>query len=178
MPSLIAKAPLTATPLQIGGAKLSAIDPGPITSVAPFRGKEAAVAVALERLGLSFPAPGQYVESNGLRLVWTGRDQAFLIGAAPEGLEGLAALTDQSDGWAALLLEGPAAEAVLARLYPLDLRASVFPPGHASRSALNHMLSILLRTGADSFQIMVFRSMAQTAWHELHAAMTGLAARP
>jgi sarcosine oxidase subunit gamma len=39
------------------------------------------------------------------------------------------------------------------------------------------MSSVLLRTGTDAFEIMVFRSMARTAWHEVEAALTALAAR-
>jgi metal-dependent amidase/aminoacylase/carboxypeptidase family protein len=36
---------------------------------------------------------------------------------------------------------------------------------------------VLFRTALDAFTILVFRSMARTAWHELETAMTGLAAR-
>jgi heterotetrameric sarcosine oxidase gamma subunit len=71
--------------------------------------------------------------------VWTGPDQAFLIGAPAPDLTGLAAVTDQSGGWAALQLQGPGAEAVLMRLFPLDLRARAFAPGHAARAPLGHM---------------------------------------
>jgi len=35
----------------------------------------------------------------------------------------------------------------------------------------------LTRTGTETVEIMVFRSMAQTAVHELTQAMTGVAAR-
>jgi sarcosine oxidase subunit gamma len=66
---------------------------------------------------------------------------------------------------------------VLARLHPLDLRASAFPAGHCARAPFNHMSSILIRTGPHVFEVLVFRSMARTAWHEAEAAMTALAAR-
>ena len=128
-------------------------------------------------LGLSFPAPNRFVEAAGAKIVWTGREQAFLIGASGEGLTGLAALTDQSDGWAVLTLQGQQAEAALMRLYPLDLRLAQFGVGQAARAPLNHMASILMRTGADAFTVMVFRSMARTAWHEIETALKALAAR-
>ena len=163
--------------LTLAGVTLAEADLGQITSVAPFMGQDKALAMALKALGLSFPAPNQVSSKGGVRLVWTGRDQAFLIGAAPQGLDGLAALTDQSDGWAALRLDGPGAGDVLARLYPLDLRAAAFPVGRVARAPLNHMSSILMRPGPQSFEMLVFRSMARTAWHEAEVAMRALAAR-
>jgi sarcosine oxidase subunit gamma len=163
--------------LTLAGVTLAEADLGQITSVAPFMGQDRALAKALKALGLSFPAPNQVSSKDDARLVWTGRDQAFLIGAAPQGLDGLAALTDQSDGWAALRLDGPGAGDVLARLYPLDLRAAAFPVGRVARAPLNHMSSILMRPGPQSFEMLVFRSMARTAWHEAEVAMRALAAR-
>jgi sarcosine oxidase subunit gamma len=62
------------------------------------------------------------------------------------------------------------------RLVPLDLRAQSFPPGTCTRSALNHMGLIIVRE-ADGFLLLVFRSMAETAWHELETALQALHAR-
>ncbi len=178
MPELIAKSPLSGrVPLTLGAAALSEQTLGPITSVAPFKGRATALTKALKPLGLTFPAPNRFTANGPACLVWTARDQAFLLGVAPGGLASHAALTDQSDGWAGLRLDGVAAEAVLARLYPLDLRLAAFAVGHAARAPLNHMPSVLLRTEAETFDILVFRSMARTAWHELEAAMKGVAAR-
>jgi heterotetrameric sarcosine oxidase gamma subunit len=178
VPDLVAKSPLAGrAALTLAGVTLAEADLGQITSVAPFMGQDKALAGALKALGLSFPAPNQVSSKGDVRLVWTGRDQAFLIGAAPQGLDGLAALTDQSDGWAALRLDGPGAGDVLARLYPLDLRAAAFPVGRVARAPLNHMSSILMRPGPQSFEMLVFRSMARTAWHEAEMAMRTLAAR-
>ncbi len=174
MADLLASPPLDHAPLTHRGATLALLAPGPITSIAPFPG--ANVDNALKPLGLAFPAPNRFTESNGARLVWTGRDQAFLMGAEPPALDG-AASTDQSDGWAAFTLQGPDAEAALARLVALDLRATAFPVGHAARSGLNHLPMVLARTGADAFLILTFRSMARTCWYELETAMTGVAAR-
>ena len=54
------------------------------------------------------------VTKGAAACVWTGRGQAFLIGAEPpDGLAGIAALTDQSDAWVVLRLAGPALEDVL-----------------------------------------------------------------
>lgn len=179
MPELIASAPLGGpAPLTLGAVTLAEVDIGPITAIAPFPGRAAAVDRALKSLGLTFPAPNASATKGDARILWTGREQAFLIGAAPpEGLQGAAAVTDQSDGWAALHLHGPGAEAALMRLVALDLRALAFPPGRCTRAGLNHMPMVLWRPSLDAFTILVFRSMARTAWHEIEGAMTGLAAR-
>lgn len=164
-------------PVTLPDAGLTELPFAPVTSVAPFAGQEKAVATALMKLGLGWPGPGQSIRAGGVSCLWSGRGQAFLIGAVPEGLAGLAALTDQSDGWARMQLEGPAAESVLARLVPLDLRIAAFPEGAVARCGLGHMPMVLLRDGPQRFQIMVFRSMVGSAVHDLAVAMKAVAAR-
>jgi len=176
VPDLIAKTALGGQSVTLGGVTLAEVELGPITSVAMLPGGAKAVAKGLRPLGLTFPAPNTFATKKGARLLWTGREQAFLTGVAVSMLEG-AAVSDQSDGWAVVALGGVAAGDVLARLVPLDLRLAVFPVGRVARTQLNHMNVILLRVGPTAFEIMVFRSMARTAWHELHAVMEMLAAR-
>ncbi len=178
MPELIAKSPLSdITPITLGGLRLSELALGPITSIAPLPGQDKAVGKALKPLGLTFPAPNTFASAAEAKLVWTARNQAFLIGvAAPNAMPG-AALTDQSDGWAGLRIEGPTTADALMRPYPLDLRLKSFPVGTAARAPLNHMQSVLMRTAPYAFDLLVFRSMARTAWHEIEAAMRTLAAR-
>lgn len=176
MPELIAKTALSGRMLTLGGVTLAEADPGRITSIAAFPGMEKALAKGLKALGLALPAPNTFTEKKGARIVWTGREQAFLMGVEVPALDG-AAMTDQSDGWTALALSGAAAADVLARLVPLDLRLAACPVGTALRTQVNHMNAVILRTGDYGFEILVFRSMARTAWHELEAAMGMVAAR-
>jgi len=165
-------------PLEAGDCRLAALPVERITAIQPFPGQEATVDTLLRPLGLRFPAAGESLSHGGVRLHWAGRATAFLMGAAPpEGLRTSAALTDQSDGWAGLRLEGPGSAEVLARLVPLDLRMARFAPGRAARTPVNHMQALILRAGAEVFDIHVFRSMAGTAVHELTQAMRGVAAR-
>lgn len=176
MPELIAKSALEGRSLTLGGVTLAELDVGPITSLAVYPGAAKVVAKGLKTLGLAMPAPNSFAEKKGARIVWTGREQAFLIGADCPVQEG-AAVTDQSDGWAVLGLTGAAAVDVLARLVPMDLRLAACPVGTALRTQVNHMNAILLRTGDYGFEIMVFRSMARTAWHEIETALHMVAAR-
>jgi heterotetrameric sarcosine oxidase gamma subunit len=163
-------------PLSAGGVTLSEVLPEAITSVAPFAGQDAAVSASLDAaVGAAFPEPNRWAGSAAARAVWTGPGQAMVIGrrVTPEG----AALTDQSDGWAVLRVEGEGAEAVLARLVPVDVRRRHMPPGHAARTLLHHMTCTLLRVDDTAFEILVFRSMAATAVHHLETAMRSVAAQ-
>lgn len=176
MPELIAKSALEGRTVTVGTVTLAEVDLGRITSIAVFPGGAKAVAKGLKTLGLAMPEPNSFVEKKGARIVWAGREQAFLTGVEPPALEG-AAVTDQTDGWAVLSLSGAGAVDVLARLVPMDLRLAACPVGRALRTQLNHMNVVILRVGDHAFEIMGFRSMARTAWHELAAAMQMLAAR-
>lgn len=175
---LLAKTPCAGKlPLSIGEVSLSEVDWGAITSVAPFSGQEKAVSEALKaEIGARFPAPGRMTGRAGARVVWTGMAQAFVLGPAVTALEG-AALTDQSDAWTCVELEGAAARAVLARVAPLDLRPGVFKTGHAARTQLAHMSAVVMRLGETRYGIMVYRSMAQTLMHDLKEAMRSVAGR-
>jgi sarcosine oxidase subunit gamma len=163
-------------PLTQGAASLAEWTPGPITAVAPYASGGAVVAAALAPLGLAWPAPGRMSVAGSARLAFAGRGVAFLIGAPPPDFGTAAAVTDQSDGWAGLRLSGAAAPDVLARLVALDLRPAALPEGSAVRAMLNHMPLCLMR-GAEEFGMLVFRSMARTAVHEIAAAMARVAAR-
>ncbi len=176
MPELIAKSALEGRSSTSGTVTLAEVAVGPITSIAVFPGGAKAVAKGLKTLGLAMPEPNSFAEKKGARIVWTGRDQAFLIGVAPPVLEG-AAVTDQSDGWAVLSVSGAGVADVLARWVPIDLRLAAFPVGRAVRTQLNHMNVVILRVGDHAFEVMVFRSMARTAWHEVETAMHMVAAR-
>ncbi len=178
MVSLIAKSPLQGrAPVTLAGITLSERLLGRVTSVALLKGQKTALGRVLKGLGLGFPDPNRMRSTDSAQIVWTGREQAFLIEADPAGLAGMAALTDQSDGWAALTLAGEGAADLLMRLYPIDLRLPAFGTGHAARAPMGHMSSVVMRMADDRFDLLVFRSMAQTAWHEVEDAMKKRAAR-
>ncbi|MGC9367915.1 MAG: sarcosine oxidase subunit gamma [Paracoccaceae bacterium] len=180
MAKLIAQPPLKeGLPLEAGTTTLRAPRVGAITSLAPFDGGEGALSEALQAAhGLAFPAPNRATSGAAARCVWTGRGQAMLMGPAPDaGLAKHAAMTDQSDAWALFRLEGADAAAVLVRLVPVDLHPAIFATGHTARTLLGHMACSLTRVGEAGFDIMVMRSMARSALHELGVAMKSVAAQ-
>lgn len=178
MAKLIAKSPAEGLlPLKIGSLTLKEAQPTRLTAVAPWPGKEKAAAAALKKLGLDWPEPARAERNGRSSILWSGRAQAFLVNAAPEGLEPHAALTDISDGWTVLSLDGKGAAEALARLVPVDLSARAFPMGATARTALGHMQALVFRTGTDRFHLSIFRSMTATAIHDIGTAMAALQAR-
>ncbi|WP_297769681.1 sarcosine oxidase subunit gamma [uncultured Roseovarius sp.] len=166
-------------PIVIGDLRLNEVAPERMTSLAPYNGQAEALSEAMQAAhGMAWPVPGRMTGRNGARAMWFGRETALLIGPEPDtGLTAHAALSDQSDAWAVLVLEGPGAADVLARLCPLDLRDHVFKRGHVARTEVAHMAGAIARMGADNWRIMVFRSMAGTLIHEAETAMRRVAAR-
>jgi len=177
---LIAKSPCDGLlPVTVGGMKLTEEHPTQMWSIAPFKGQQKALDEALQAAhGMGLPSVNRATGKAGNRALWFGRDMILLIGPEPDRrLADHAALTDQSDAWAVVKLEGERGEDVLARLVPVDLRPQVFKRGHTLRTELKHMMASITRIGAQSFQIMVFRSMARTLVHDLKTAMEAVAAR-
>lgn len=180
MTDLIARTPCKGLlPLEIGDVTLTEVDAGTLTSIAAFRGQDQALAAVLKTAhGLALPGPNRATGKDGHRAIWFARGQVMLAGPEPDPKLGKhAALTDQSDGWAVVRLEGAGAVDVLARLVPVDLRKSQFKRGHTTRTQVMHMMASITRVGEMAFQIMVFRSMAETLVHDLKTAMEGVAAR-
>lgn len=142
---------------------------GSVTLIAPYATAQAKLVDALKGAhALTWTAPNTRVTQGGAALTWFERDAALPTGmAADPALARCAALTDQSDAWAILVLHGPATLSVLARLMSLDLRLPQFPEGATVRIELAHMPAGLTRLTETSFEITVFRSMARTAHRKI-----------
>ena len=166
-------------PITVGSVALSEVVPEAVTSVTAFKGQGKTVSAAIEaEHGLKMPAPNRSTGNAKLRAIWTGPNQALLIGGPITGdLSVSASMTDQTDAWCIVRLEGDQSVEVLARLTPIDLRSSKFKRGHTAKTDLMHMMASITKTGANAFEIMVFRSMAKTLVHDLTTAMESLAAR-
>lgn len=161
-------------PMTVGGLRLEEADDLSLTCVMPYKGQFAAIAQS----GFVLPEPGGQVRRGNGILRWFGKDTFLSIGGAlPEGVASHAAVSDVTDGWARLVLSGAEAGAVLARLVPVDTRPQALGVDRTVRTLLGHMTASVTRISAEAFEIMVFRSMAHTAVHELGEAMTHVAAR-
>ena len=178
MVKLVARTPLDDLVFDHGDTRLAEVDLGPLTCLSARR-DVGALGSALEAAhGVVWPAPGATAVSGETRIIWFGVGQAMLKGVSPAGgLAEHAALVDQSDAWAAMELSGAGARTVLARLTPIDLRDGAFAEGRTARTLLQHMGCSLTRTGPDTYLILVMRSMAGSAAHDLTRAMETVAAR-
>lgn len=164
-------------PLRFGTVSLTEMDGGTVTWLAPLKGTEHSVSKALKnQIGAGLPGAGASTGADGKRVVWAGPGQVFVIGPELKPIVG-AAMVDHSSAWARMALEGAEAAEVLARLVPVDLRDMTFSVRRTARTQLGHMACSLLRAGPDRFEIMVFRSMATSAVHELARAMEMVATR-
>ena len=178
MAELIAKTPLDdMAPLTIGACTVTEVNLGALTSFAPYAHAKIADPFKASH-GMAWPAPNRATGKDGARAIWFGRDMVVLAGPEPDAkLAKHAALTDQSDAWTSVTLSGAGAEAVLARLIPLDLSVAQFKRGHTARTQIQHMTGSVTRIGAETFLLMVFRSVAGTLLHDLERAMASVAAR-
>lgn len=176
MDNLQAELPLSGFEVAVADMSLQMIDPGPMWSVTPYAG---CADRAAEVLGGKLPKVQRSVRTGGGEVVWWSRGQFMMFGALDvPAMGGIAAVTDQSDAWSVFELSGAQSEAVLARLVPVDLRQATFKRGHCARTVLNHMPLHVTRISNAGFRLMTFRSMAQTAAHELEFVMRSVAARP
>ena len=165
-------------PLTIGALTARENAPRRITAILPFRGKDETLRTALKKAhDLSLPAPGKITQKAGMRLVWAGRDQVLLIGAKPASrtLAPSAALEDQSNAWAVIRLQGEGPANALARLCPVDLRASVFKQNHVVATEFAHIPALITRAPS-GVEIMVGRSFVKTAVERLSDARESVAA--
>lgn len=166
-------------PLRCGSMRLAEVTWAPISAIAPFAGQQGVVSGLLDdQVGLHWPEPGLSFCHGSARVIWAGLDLAFLVGAAvPDDVLQYAAVTDQSDAWAVVSLEGPEVRQVLARVCPLDLRETEFPVGRCAKSLVQHMSCLIVCEEGERFIICVFRSMAASLCHDLHVAMQSVGAR-
>ena len=180
MAELIAKtACADLLPLEFVGLTLTEVVEDNVTVIAPYKDQHKAVSDLLQKThGFGLPAVNRSSGKEGGRAIWFSQGQWMVLGPALVlKLSKIAAVVDQSDAWTIVRLEGAAAEDVLARLVPVNLSRSAFKRGHTVRSSLYHMMASITRIGNNTFQIIVFRSMAETLVHDLNVAMKSVLAR-
>ncbi|TPI16043.1 sarcosine oxidase subunit gamma family protein [Mesorhizobium sp. B4-1-3] len=156
---------------------LSETRPGSILQLAAWPGEESRLIEIIRKVtGLALPdgagggvssggsaafgfAPGKFTvldEAEGLA-------QAFADAMTPA----IGTLTDLSHGRTTIRIAGPKAEWVMAKFFAIDFALPAFPLG-AGRSTNHHdIFAQIQRTGADQFDIYVFRSFARSFWKAL-----------
>ncbi|RRH95830.1 sarcosine oxidase subunit gamma family protein [Mesorhizobium tamadayense] len=160
---------------------LSETRPGSILQLAAWPGEEKRLIDAIRKVtGLALPDGAGGGISNGGRAAFGFAPGKFTVVDEAEGLAAafagvvtpaIGTLTDLSHGRTAIRIAGPKAEWVLAKFFAIDFALPAFPLG-AGRSTNHHdVFAQIQRSGADQFDIYVFRSFARSFWKALcHAS--------
>lgn len=137
-------------------------------------------------LGLTLPAPGQWVGGDGASAIWMGSEQWMIladnradgdfaadIAAASPGCS----VTEQTDGWVILDIQSTdGAEPILTLLEKLvNLDPAALAPGRATRTRIEHLGVVVQRMAHDRLRILGMRSAAESLWHHLELTMTRMA---
>lgn len=159
------------------GVRLIETRPGSIVQLAAWPGKEGTLLAAIRTAtGLRLPDGPGAGASQGGRCAFGFAPGRFLAVDQAEGLgETLAAavaaetgtVLDLSHGRTGIRISGAKAEWVLSKFFPVDFSAAAFPL-HAGRATAHHdVFAQVQRTGAQQFDLYVFRSFARSFWTAL-----------
>ncbi len=181
--ALTARPPLDGYSQTFGDLKLAERTDMALVSIAtPLGGDDALNEALNEAFKVRVPDIGQSAVSaiDGTRFLGLQPGQIFAMftdGAVQpvatiSGKLGDAGYyTDQSDSWVVLQLSGPRAREALERICPIDLHPDTFPDGAVTRTVMDHLGTIILRTGNDTFVLLSARSSAKS-FH--HAVLTSI----
>ena len=182
---LDASSPLKGYARDFDGVSLSEVTGQALVAIATPLGDDKAVNAALKAAyGVEAPASGQSVPGKkDTRLISTAPDQCMALfphaGADGEAvvdkaLKGAAYVTEQTDAWVILKIEGPRVRAALARFCPLDLHPDVFAVDQAARTVTEHMSAVILRTGADEYLLLSASSSAGSFLHGVETSIQNI----
>ena len=173
---LKARTPLGGVERTFDGLRIAEPAGVGIAAIAVPKDGESALAGAVRRAWqVEPPAVGRYVIGNGgLLLLGMAADQYFALlphdgpdagRAVGEALGAAAYVTEQSDAWAVLDIEGPRVRVALERICPLDLHPDVFAADMAQRTVMEHLSVIVVRLEEDRFRLMSPSSSAVSFLH-------------
>ncbi|MGX5842065.1 sarcosine oxidase subunit gamma family protein [Mesorhizobium sp. ArgA1] len=160
---------------------LSETRPASIAQLAAWPGEEKKLIAAIRSVtGLALPDGAGGGIADGAKAVFGFAPGKFTVVDAAEDLAAafakvvtpaMGTVTDLSHGRTAIRIAGPKAEWVLGKFFAIDFALPAFPIG-AGRSTTHHdVFAQIQRTGADQFDIYVFRSFARSFWKALcHAS--------
>jgi heterotetrameric sarcosine oxidase gamma subunit len=126
----------------------------------------------VSRYGIEPPDTPRIVSGARLDLVWAGPSQWLAVSVRPEmpaeiaeALQGIAAVSDQTDSRAVLRLRGPHIRDVLAKGCPVDLHPRAFHRGDTFITAIGGIgVQVWWADVDDALHISVPRSMAGSFW--------------
>ncbi len=180
---LSARAALDGYDARFEGVDLHEVTGLAIVSMAiPLAGEQAFSQALKPAFGIALPDVGKshVCRDATTRIMRLGQDQLFALfahdGAEPcqvinAKLGGVAYLTDQSDVWVVLELSGVRARRVLERIAMVDLHPDVFGVDDLARTTMEHLGTIIIRTGPDVFLLLSAASSARSFLHSVEISI-------
>jgi len=152
-----------------------------LATVACRKGQDEGLKASVrEAYGVDLPLTSKMARGKNVSFVGIGPGQWLAVSESLENqaladdliakLKGLASIVDQSDGRAVIRLSGPRARAMLAKGLAIDLDPRVFPEDGAVTSTISHMGVQLWQKAPESYDIALFRSVAESFWRWLTAS--------
>jgi heterotetrameric sarcosine oxidase gamma subunit len=163
------------------GVVLSEIQPGSIVQAAAWPGHEKAVIGAIQAVsGLALPdGAGGGVARDGISAYGFAPGKFLLLGDEEGLADKLTQAIASDDGTAIDLthgrtvigVSGSKAEWVLAKFFAIDFSLAVIPVGCGISTNHHDIFAQIQRSGAEQFDVTVFRSFARAFWTSLcHAS--------
>jgi heterotetrameric sarcosine oxidase gamma subunit len=159
------------------GFRLLELKPGSLVEIVAWPGADTTVLSAISAVtGMTLAdTPGAGTVAKGKSAFgfaprkWLVVDQAEGTGAQLEAAMTTESgtVTDLSHGRTVIRVSGPRVEWVLAKLFAIDFAVAAFPV-YAGRSTAHHdVFAQIQRTGAEQFDLVIFRSFARSFWKTL-----------
>lgn len=163
------------------GVTLEELQLGSIVQLAAWRGEESAVISAIREVtGFALPDGAGGGIATDTKAAFGFAPGKFLVTDQDEGLAAAfsgairpetGTVTDLSHGRTAIRVAGSKAEWVLAKFFAIDFSLPAFTIGSGLSTVHHDIFAQIQRTGADQFDIYVFRSFARAFWSSLcHAS--------
>jgi len=177
--TLTASSALTAN-VTIGENHIILRDDLALVSIATPLGGEAQLAKALKKgWGLDMPEARHLSVQDEIQAIQTAPDQMLLVFVHPTPdanavvqarLNGAGYTTDQTDTYVVLGVSGPDTRSALERICPIDLHHDAFAIGDVARTSMDHLGTMIIRTGPDTFLMMSALSSAQSFLHVIETS--------
>jgi len=181
--TLHAQSPLRGFNRRFGNTHLRELVDTAIYSISLALVAEPALRSIKSNLGAQWPSTGNStISTDGkFRLLGLQSDQVFVLMSEPSAQDGQAAklpnldntayITDQSDSWAGMSIEGESATLALERICPIDLHPSTFGVGQVTRTTMEHLAVIILREADNRYLLMSPSSSASSFQHALETSL-------
>jgi len=182
--SLTAESPLNGFEQRFGTTSVAELNNVFLFSVALSLNAEAGKKAVNAAFGTDWPAPGKISSSSDGKshLLGLQADQIFALqtdvgdqhSTLAEPTIESAYVTDQSDSWAALSINGDRARDALERICPIDLHPNVFGKGSVTRTSMEHLAVIIACVEENHYWLLSPTSSAKSFLHAVETSFNNI----